>query len=58
MGLYDRLIVDCPALRLSQVTLRTVERIVQQVWRTNKSIAFRLHESKDGHLTVIESIPA
>lgn len=55
---YDETIVDCPGLDLRRITLRTVERIVQAAWHTTKSVSFRVHQSDDGRLTVIESLPA
>lgn len=54
---YDQLFVDCPSLRLKNVTLRTVEREVQQVWGTNDPIDFVLYRGSGGRPTVTDSVP-
>jgi len=54
---YSQTIVDCPSLGLRDVSLRTVERILQDEWQTLESFGFVLHCDSNGRLTVADSVP-
>jgi hypothetical protein len=54
---YSETIVDCPSLGLRDVSLSTVERILQDEWQTLESFAFVLGYNSNGRLTVTDSVP-
>jgi len=54
---YSETIVDCPSLGLRDVSLRTVERILQDDYQTSESFSFVLRCDSSGKLTVTDSVP-
>jgi hypothetical protein len=54
---YSETIVDCPSLGLRGVSLRTVERILQDDYQTLESFSFVLRCDSSGKLTVTDSVP-
>ena len=55
---YSETIVDCPSLALQDVSLRTVERILQEDYQTlESSFSFVLRCDSSGKLTVTDSVP-
>jgi hypothetical protein len=54
---YSETIVDCPSLGLRDVSLRTVERVLQDDYQTLESFSFVLRCDSSGKLTVTDSVP-
>jgi hypothetical protein len=54
---YSETIVDCPSLGLQDVSLRTVERILQDDYQTLESFSFVLRCDPSGKLIVTDSAP-
>ena len=54
---YSQTLVDCPSLGLQNVSLSTIERILQDEWQTVESFGFVLRCDSGGRLTVVDSVP-
>ena len=49
--------VDCPSLGQRDVSLSTIERILQDEWQTLEPFAFVLSCDSNGRLTIADSVP-